>query len=286
MLSALASRTAMAAAVLLISGLLAATLVRLAPGFGTDERLLDIRLRQDSIDAIRRENASSSSPIRYYGEYLRKLSHGDLGTSLSLNRPVRELLAERLPVTVRSGFSGLLLAWIAAAALVSALELSRHSSAESLATMLSGSLLCVPAAVIALASVYIGAAPHVAIAAVLFPRLFRYLRNLARQACGASHVLTAHALGMAPIRILVRHVVAPVLPELAALAGVSVSMAVGAAIPVEALCDLPGVGQLVWQSALARDLPVLVNVTLLITAVTLVANLAADTARSAREALA
>jgi ABC-type dipeptide/oligopeptide/nickel transport system permease component len=61
-------------------------------------------------------------------------------------------------------------------------------------------------------------------------------------------------------------------------------MAVGATIPVEALCDSPGVGQLVWQAAMARDLPVLVNVTLLIAGLTVAANLAADTARATREA--
>ena len=88
------------------------------------------------------------------------------------------------------------------------------------------------------------------------------------------------------LRILTCHLLPPVLPELLALAGVSVSMAVGATIPVEALCDSPGLGQLVWQSAMARDLPVLINLTLAITAVTLLANLVADTARASREAAA
>jgi peptide/nickel transport system permease protein len=77
-------------------------------------------------------------------------------------------------------------------------------------------------------------------------------------------------------RILFWHVVPTVAPQLLALAGVSVSMAVGAAIPVEALCGLPGVGQLAWQAAMARDLPLLVNITLLVTLVTLLANSGAD----------
>jgi len=32
-----------------------------------------------------------------------------------------------------------------------------------------------------------------------------------------------------------------------ALAGITVSIALGASIPVEALCGLPGIGQLAWQ---------------------------------------
>jgi peptide/nickel transport system permease protein len=63
---------------------------------------------------------------------------------------------------------------------------------------------------------------------------------------------------------------------LLALAGVSCGIALGATIPVEVMCDSPGIGQLAWKAAMARDLPLLVTLTLLIAAVTLSANLAAD----------
>jgi peptide/nickel transport system permease protein len=63
---------------------------------------------------------------------------------------------------------------------------------------------------------------------------------------------------------------------LLAVGGVSISMAMGAAIPVEALCGIAGIGQLAWQAALARDLPLLVNITILVTLVTLLANSGAD----------
>jgi peptide/nickel transport system permease protein len=65
---------------------------------------------------------------------------------------------------------------------------------------------------------------------------------------------------------------------LLALAGVSVSLAFSAAIPIEAVCDIPGVGQLAWQAALGRDLPILVTITLLLALITRAANAAADIA--------
>ena len=52
--------------------------------------------------------------------------------------------------------------------------------------------------------------------------------------------------------------------------------ALGAAIPVEVLCDLPGIGQLAWLAALGRDLPLLVNLTALATAATLMATSVSD----------
>ena len=52
----------------------------------------------------------------------------------------------------------------------------------------------------------------------------------------------------------------------------------GASIPVEALADSPGMGQLAWRAALGRDIPLLVSITLLLTAVTTAANLLSDIA--------
>jgi len=54
-------------------------------------------------------------------------------------------------------------------------------------------------------------------------------------------------------------------PQLAGLAGIALVLAFGAIIPIEALCDVPGVGQLAWKAALARDLPLLCALALVIT---------------------
>lgn len=282
MLRRILSRLAMWLAVLLLSGFLASTMVRMAPGFGMDERLLDARLSEDSRAAIAREGQVQGGILASYGEYLRRLARGDLGESVSLGRPVGELLRERAAVSLQSGAAGLGLAWGMALAGVAVLEWRRSRWMERGSALASGALLCLPAAVVAVGCVYLGWSAAAAIAAILFPRLFRYARNLAAAASRAPHVLAAEAMGLRRGAVLRWHVAAPVAPELVALAGVSVSMAVGAAIPVEALCDSPGVGQLVWQAALARDIPVLVNVTLLITALTTGANLLADVARGAR----
>jgi peptide/nickel transport system permease protein len=141
---------------------------------------------------------------------------------------------------------------------------------------LGGTLLCIPAAVLALLSVLWNVPGSLAIALIVFPHNFRYTRNLLVKAYSRPHITAARAKGLGEARILFWHVLPVVTPQLLAVAGVSVSMAVGAAIPVEALCGLPGIGQLAWQAALARDLPLLVNITILVTLVTLLANSGAD----------
>jgi peptide/nickel transport system permease protein len=152
----------------------------------------------------------------------------------------------------------------------------RLSIYDSLTTFASASLLCLPAAVLALLSVLWNVPGSTAIALIVFPHTYRYARNLLGKAYSRPHIIAARARGLGEGRILFWHVVPVAAPQLLALAGVSVSMAIGASIPVEALCGLPGVGQLAWQAALARDLPLLVNVTLLVTLVTLLANSSAD----------
>ena len=92
------------------------------------------------------------------------------------------------------------------------------------------------------------------------------------------HVLTATAKGLSAPRILLWHVLPLAAPQMLALAGVSVSIAFGAAIPIEVISDAPGIGQLAWQAALGRDLPLLVNLTLFVTLVTLTANSVSDLA--------
>src|ERR1035441_735527 len=206
----LTARVAVAVAVLLICGLLAATLVRMAPGFGMDERMLDMRLSGGSLRAMERQGAEQSDILHYYWPYLGQLSRGELGKSRSSGRPVRDLLSERLALSLGSAAAGLGLAWMRVLGTVTILELSQRRIGEGLASLAAGALLCTPAALVALACVYIGATPTVAIAAIVFPRIFRYLRDVVRQAGAAPHVLTAHALGLPPWRILACHVAPPV----------------------------------------------------------------------------
>lgn len=276
------ARVAGWAGMLVLAGLLAATLIRIAPGLGMDERLLDARRSAGARESIESRSAESRDVLRYYGNYLARMARGDLGRSLSLDRPVRDLLQERMATSVRSAAFGLALAWLVSVAAVAALEATRARVLETAAAAAGGTLLCVPAALAALACVYAGWGAPLATAVILTPRLFRYLRNLAAQACRAPHIEAAHAMGISKGRILAVHAPAPAAADLAALAGVSVSMAAGALVPVEALCDSHGVGYLLWQAALSRDVPVLVNVTLLLTAVTTGANRMADVARGSR----
>jgi peptide/nickel transport system permease protein len=269
-------QVAVMVATVLLGGLISATLVRFAPGFGVDEQQLDSRLNAESVQALRGTHDQERNILAYYVRSIRRAAHGDLGTSLSLGQPVTKLLMERSPLTVRLVGIGLLLSWLMALALALTAAWLRISSYDAVTTIVSGAFLCVPAAVLALLSVLWNVPGSLAIAFIVFPRVYRYARNLLAKAYGLPHLVTARAKGLTEGRILFWHVIPVVGPQLLAVAGISVSLAIGAAIPVEALCGLAGIGQLAWQAALARDLPLLMNITILVTLVTLLANSGAD----------
>lgn len=256
----------------LLGGLLSASLVRFAPGYGVDERELDPRLSQASLEAIRNSRRLHSGLLFYYGRYLAGALHGDFGSSEWLERPIASLVKERFPVTARSVVLGVALAWVVALALALAGLSYRGLWFDLSGTLFSGLLIALPAAVVAIFSVYLRAPVFLAIAVVTFPKLFRYLRNLLAHAYAQPYVLAARARGIGQARILFRHVFPLAAPALFALLGVSLSMAFGAAIPMEALSDSPGVGQLAWQAALNRDLPLIMNLALLVTLITVAAN--------------
>jgi len=264
------------AAIVLLGAFLSAVLVRSAPGFDTDEEQLDPRLSAASVSALRESHRQEHGLFRFYLSYLGHSLRGDLGVSRSLGQPVRGLLRDRVPATFRVVVTGLALGWLLALALGLTAALARTTAYDHATLIASGIFLCLPAAALALLSVLLNSPGYLGIALIVFPKVFRYMRNLLAKAYSLPHICTARAKGLSELRILGFHVLPVVAPELLALAGVSVSVAVGAAIPIETLCGIAGVGQLAWQAAIGRDLPLLVNITVLVTLVTLSANLGAD----------
>jgi peptide/nickel transport system permease protein len=243
----------------LAAGLASALLVRWSPGALIDEREMDQRLSAESLASLRAENAANRSVGVVLTRYFRGLAHGDLGYSESNQAPIAALIADR---EISAGLFG---AWLLG--LGFAIPAGRFRDAWAYDAAVStgaGLLLTFPAALLAYLCLAAGAKSNIVLVLVLAPRIFRFSRNLLVQAYGATHVQMARVRGIPEFRILAAHVLPSTTPQMLALAAASISIAIGAAIPIEAICDVPGLGRLAWQAAMARDLPLLVNLTMLI----------------------
>jgi len=276
------------AATALVGGLLSATLVRYAPGYELDEQQLDLRKSDSSRQHLLQARAGEQHVLRFYASYLQGYVRGDWGNSRLLHRPVLELLKERAQPTLVVVLLGLCLAWLAGVGAALLGSRYRWSPLHAGAAGIGSLLQCLPAAVTSLLLLGCGARgtalAGMALALVVFPRVILFLQALLQQAGAAPHVQSARARGLTEWLILLRHVLPPAMPQILALAGVSVSIALGACIPVEMVLDVPGIGQLAWQAALGRDMPVLVSVTLLLSLIVTAVNCTADSLSAEREA--
>ena len=272
-----AARHAFRMLVLLALGsLLGAVLVRMAPGFGVNQEDLDSRLSRESHAALDQKPPEDASLMRFYVHYCGRLLRGDLGTSAALDEPVRQLLAERIPETAKTLAIGMALAWSLGLGAAFVSLLPRWHWMQWSASLVCGLILSIPTAVLAIFFFLAQAPVRMAVGVVVLPKVYSFARGLLDRTAELPHVLAARARGVGELGILIRHVARVAAPQLLALCGVSVCTALAACVPMEALCDSPGIGQLAWQAALSRDLPLLVTLTMMVTLVTLCANLAAE----------
>ena len=242
----------------LFVAVLTLALVRYAPGFATDDRDLDPTLGAATRTALHNQPALAAR------NFLLGLLHGDLGESRMLGVPVRQLIAERGPTTLRILLTGTVAAWIAALAWAIALTVLPVPLFARASTLLSALLLCLPAAAIAALLLNADCPPAAVLAVALVPKIFQVARSLMAAALDRAEVLAARARGLSNTRILLFYVApriaAPLLAWLASTAG----LAIAALVPIEVIYDVPGLGQLAWKAALARDLPLLVVLTILV----------------------
>jgi ABC-type dipeptide/oligopeptide/nickel transport system permease component len=104
-----------------------------------------------------------------------------------------------------------------------------------------------------------------ALALSLLPRLFGTMRALLEDYHVSPALLAARSRGVKPHVIATRYVLQAAAPQLFALLGVALVLAFGTAIPIESLCNVPGIGALALQAAMSRDMPVLCALALIIT---------------------
>jgi peptide/nickel transport system permease protein len=200
---------------------------------------------------------------------------GDFGESSAFGEPVGALIAARAWVTVKSALSGFVAAWGMALLVCVLGHLRAGRWLRTVGSGIASVVVCVPSAVIAFWCVALGLTVGTGIGIVVFPRVLRYSDNLLSRAMEESFVISARCRGASEIRVVLNHALRDTAPQLVTLAGVTFTLAFGAAIPMEVLADSAGLGQLAWRGALARDLALVVSVTFIIGSVTLLANTAA-----------
>lgn len=250
-------------------------LVRFAPGYLSDAREMDSRYG----DAVRTElsiEAARSGTLKHLlSAELLGWMRGDGGVSRQYGVPVSELIVPRLAVTGELMLRALVLAW--SLALCASLISSAVRRPSLLWQAPAALLLAIPTAAMATLCLLAGkGGPVLVMALLLSARDFKFLHHTLRKAWFDPHLLQARAQGVKAHRLILGFILPSIRPQLSALASLSIVTALSALVPVEVIFNVPGLGQLAWNAALNRDLPVMLSATVVMALAVTLAGLASD----------
>jgi peptide/nickel transport system permease protein len=232
--------------------------------------------------------------IVQYLDYLWGLPRLDLGTSLFYDRPVADVLFERLPATVELAGAAIVVALVIAvpAGTLAAVHRGRPADVGVMSAVLvgqstpafwAGILLMLLFAVtwqVLPASGY-GSFPHLVLPAVTLAIysvavVARLLRSSLIDVLGSDHIRTAKAKGLSTSEIVFSHALRNASLPVITVVGLEVGSLLGGAILTEQVFSWPGIGSLTVEAITNRDFPLVQAAVLLFAATFVVVNLLVD----------
>ncbi len=105
--------------VLMVVSVIAFIIIQLPPGDFLTNRIAQLQasgatVDEAIVDALRKRYGLETPLYQQYFKWIWKLLHGDLGFSFEYNKPVSELIAQRLPLTIIVSFFALVFAYAVA----------------------------------------------------------------------------------------------------------------------------------------------------------------------------
>ncbi len=304
-----ASRLVKAAVILIAIVVMNFFLVHAAPGDPAMVMAGEAGAADEKFVAQLREQFGLDRPIlEQLGTYVGKVVQGDLGFSYRQQRPVWDILAERLPATLVLTLTAFLLALALGVALGTLAAVTVGTWADSAITIVALLAYATPIYWIGLMlsllfSIQLGWLPafgyetvgagytglaHAAdvgkhlILPVITLALF-YMASYARltrasmlEVRGLDFIKTAKAKGLSQGRIVTRHVLRNAILPVITVAGIQAGQLVGGSILIETVFAWPGIGRLAFEAVLQRDYQVLLGIFLVTSIMVILFNILTD----------
>lgn len=283
----LVRRTLQTIAVLLIISMVTFTISYLIPADPAAE-IAGPKAKPDTIERIRERLGLDQPLYIQYGRYLWRLLHGDLGESYRLRMPVIELFRRRLWATFQLAVLGVLFELFMGVP-VGIISAVKSRSWLDRATMI-GALVGVSAPRFWLGVVLLyllgfklsllplggyGSLKHVILPAFTLgvagaAWYARMLRSSMLDILGSDYMRTAHAKGLPPWMVLLRHALPNAIQPVITMVGMDLGYYLGGVVVIESVFSWPGMGKEIWQAIQNLDIPVITgSVTLAALAVVL-----------------
>jgi len=298
----LARRLLFSVVVLWVVSIATFTIIHLAPG-GPGVLLSPDLSPEEAAQFRRNLGLDDPLPVQYL-RWVSALVRGDLGRSLTHGAPVSAMITERLPATLllAAAAFGLTLVVGIPAGIISAKR--QDSLIDYVATSIAFLGVAVPPfwlgiMLILLFSVSLKLLPssgmytlggdtsladlltHLVMPAVVLgmfsmAEVTRYTRSAILTVLHQDYVRTARAKGLGEMAVLVTHALRNALIPVVTVLGSLIPRFLGGAPVTETVFGWPGMGRLAVDAARLRDYPLVMGITLMISLVVVLTNLAVD----------
>jgi peptide/nickel transport system permease protein len=265
--------------------------VELAPGNFFDEMRLNPQISSETVANLRKQYGMDRSlPIRYV-RWLGSVGKGELGFSFAYNAPVAPLLWSRARNTLLLTGSATLLVWLFALPLGIVSAEKRGGWIDRSGGLLISVLLATPEILLALGLLWLALRTHwlpvggmlslqpgdqgawqqvkdrgvhlIGPALVLMlgglPTLARHIRAAMVEALDTSYICAARAHGLPRWQVVFHHALPLALNPLLSLFALSLGSLLSASLLTEVVMSWPGLGPLLLEAILARDLYVVIG---------------------------
>ncbi|OFX06937.1 MAG: ABC transporter permease [Alphaproteobacteria bacterium RIFCSPHIGHO2_12_FULL_66_14] len=249
---------------------------------------------QADIETIRKAYGLDRPVITQFFDWVGRALTGDLGNSYFFQTRVSTLIAERMPVTLTLGVTGLLIALCVSIPLgilaavregtgfdrtvqmVALLGQAMPSFWLGLLLMITFGLKLGWLPISGTGSWENFVMPGVVLAFSAIPALTRLTRAGMIQAMGSDYIRTARAKGLSRASILLKHALRNAAIPVVAIAAVQLGFMLGGSIVIEQVFALHGVGFLAWESIAKNDFPVVQAVVLVLAVIYVALTMVAD----------
>jgi len=256
----------------------------------------------DDIERIRHTLGLDQPLLPRFWTWASAVLRGDLGISIFTNLPVAQLIGQRVGPTLSLALCTLLVSVLIAVPMgvIAAWKVGKFI--DRLVMLFSVAGFSIPVFVLAYVLIYVFSIeldwlpvqgytplreglwpwlrhlilPSIALGTIYIALIARITRATMLEVLAQDYVRTAHAKGLAPSAVLMRHALKNAAVPIVTIIGIGVALLISGVVVTESVFAIPGIGRLTVDAIIRRDYPIIQGVILLFSTVYVLVNLVVD----------
>lgn len=266
--------------------------------------MLGQQATREQLEELRKELWLDRPIIVQYGHWLSNAVRGDLGHSITLHDDVATLIAARLPISLHLAVLAFIIGNILGIVAGIICAIRRGGIIDSVVTLLANLGIAVPIFWLGMLGIYYFSLklgwlpvqgytspftdfwrstkqvilPVLCLSIPAIAVLARQTRSSMLEVVRQDYIRTARAKGLRERLIVSKHALKNALIPIVTLMGLNVSVLIGGQVLIETVFNIPGMGRLIGEGAINKDIILVQGCALLIAMIVVLVNLSVDLA--------